>query len=86
MTLIYLTDLASQRLTYIVAFPPFPVDPSNVSVLNYFGDNRFTLTSCNPPYSAAQRLIVVAGFKSGPGAAQPLKHTRPSTRAALQGH
>ncbi len=71
---IYLTDLAAQRLTYIVAFPPFPVDPSNVSVLNYFGDNRLTLTTCNPPYSAAQRLIVVAGFKSGPGAAQPLKH------------
>jgi sortase A len=60
---IYLTDLASQKLTYVVAFPPFPVDPSNVSVLNYFGDNRLTLTSCNPPYSAAQRLIVVAGFK-----------------------
>ena len=58
---IYLTDLAAQRLTYIVAFPPFPVDPGNVSVLNYFGDNRLTLTSCNPPYSAAQRLIVVAG-------------------------
>ena len=72
---IYLTDLAAQRLTYIVAFPPYPVDPSNVSVLNYFGDNRLTLTSCNPPYSAAQRLIVVAGFKGGPGAGNSLKHT-----------
>ena len=71
---IYLTDLRAQKLTYIVAFPPFPVDPSNVSVLNYFGDNRLTLTSCNPPYSAAQRLIVVAGFKSGPGKVDSLNH------------
>lgn len=71
---IYLTDLEAQRLTYIVAFSPFPVDPSNVSVLNYFGDNRLTLTTCNPPYSAAQRLIVVAGFKGGPRASTSLKH------------
>jgi sortase A len=77
---IYLTDLAAQRLTYIVAFPPFPVDPSNVSVLNYFGDNRLTLTTCNPPYSAAQRLIVVAGFKGGPGKAAPLRHATDAGR------
>jgi len=61
---IYLTDLAGQRLTYIVALPPFAVSPYNVSVLNYFGDSRLTLTTCNPEYSARQRLIVVAGFQS----------------------
>jgi sortase A len=72
---IYLTDLESQKLTYIVAFPPFPVDPSNTSVLNFYGDNRLTLTTCNPPYSAAQRLIVVAGFKSGPGKSSSLRHS-----------
>ena len=60
---IYLTDLAGQRLTYIVSATPFPVEPSNVSVLNYFGDNRLTLTTCNPEFSARQRLIVVAGFR-----------------------
>jgi hypothetical protein len=51
-----------------------------VSVLDYFGDNRLTLTTCNPPYSAAQRLIVVAGFKGAPGAAGSLEH-RPALDA-----
>jgi sortase A len=59
---IYLTDLSGQRLTYIVAQTPYPVPPSNTSVLNYFNDNRLTLTTCNPEYSAAQRLIVVAEY------------------------
>jgi sortase A len=77
---IYLTDLASQRLTYIVAFAPFTVDPSNTSVLNYFGDNRLTMTTCNPPYSASQRLIVVAGFKGGPGKIAPLRHASDAGR------
>jgi sortase A len=64
---IYLTDLAGQKLRYVVAATPFAVSPSNVSVLNYFGDNRLTLTTCNPEFSASQRLIVVAGYV-GPGA------------------
>jgi sortase A len=64
---IYLTTLSGQRLTYIVAATPYPVSPSNVSVLNNFNDNRLTLTTCNPEYSAVQRLIVVAGYVS-PGA------------------
>ena len=83
---IYLTDQAGQRLTYKVAFTPFPVSPSNTSVLNYFGDNRLTLTTCNPEFSARQRLIVVAGFVSGPGS-----HVGPSRQGrrrweTLQGH
>ncbi len=65
---IYLTTLSGQHLTYIVAETPYPVSPSNVSVLNNFGDNRLTLTTCNPEYSAVQRLIVVAAYKP-PGAA-----------------
>ena len=65
---IYLTDLAGQQMTYIVAVPPYPVDPSNVSVLNYFGDNRLTLTTCNPEFSARQRLIVVAEYRPPGGA------------------
>jgi len=36
------------------------VAPSKVDVLDNFGDNRLTLTSCNPKYSARQRIIVVA--------------------------
>ncbi|HUQ63194.1 MAG TPA: class E sortase [Acidimicrobiales bacterium] len=36
------------------------VSPSEVSVLEPTEDNRLTLTTCNPKFSAAQRLIVVA--------------------------
>ena len=63
---IYLTDLAGQRLDYVVVATPFAVAPSNTAVLNYYGDNRLTLTTCNPEFSATQRLIVVAGYV-GPG-------------------
>jgi sortase A len=67
---IYLTTLSGQRLTYLVAQPPFPVSPSDVSVLYDFGDNRITLTTCNPEYSSSQRLIVVGELKE-PGHAKP---------------
>ena len=36
------------------------VRPSQVEVLDDFGDNRLTLTACNPKYSARQRIVVVA--------------------------
>jgi hypothetical protein len=39
------------------------VSPSDVAVLNDFGDNRVTLTTCNPEYSATQRLIVVGELR-----------------------
>ncbi len=69
--LIFLTDLNGQRLTYAVAQAPYVVPPSNIAVLNDFGDNRLTLTTCNPEFSATQRLIVVAAYQSH-GAPQPL--------------
>ena len=56
---IILTTLSGQRLTYVVTGTPQAVSPSDVKVLNYFGDNRITLTTCTPEFSAAQRLIVV---------------------------
>ncbi len=74
---IYLTTVAGQRLTYIVAQTPYPVLPSNTSVLDYFGDNRLTLTTCNPEFSAAQRLIVVAEYQP-PGSTGPAHVTRTS--------
>jgi sortase A len=43
------------------------VSPSEVSVLAPTPDNRLTLTTCNPKYSAAQRLIIVAAL-IGPAA------------------
>jgi sortase A len=36
------------------------VRPDQTEVLNEFGDNRLTLTACNPKYSARQRIVVVA--------------------------
>lgn len=74
---IYLTDLAGQRLTYVVAEAPYPVSPSNITVLSYFGDDRLTLTTCNPEFSAAQRLIVVAEYRpTGATRPAPLLHRR----------
>lgn len=67
---IYLTTLSGRRLTYIVSAVPVAVSPKDVSVLNNFGDNRITLTTCNPEYSAIQRLIVVGAYLP-PGATHP---------------
>jgi sortase A len=39
------------------------VSPDETSVLRPSTDNRLTLTTCNPRFSAAQRLIVVALLK-----------------------
>jgi len=56
---IILTTVLGQNLTYVVAGTPQAVSPSDVAVLNYFGDNRITLTTCNPEYSSTQRLVAV---------------------------
>jgi sortase A len=73
---IILTTLSGQHLTYVVSGTPQAVSPNDVAVLNYLGDNRITLTTCTPEFSAAQRLIVVGDLKL-PGAAPqapPAKH------------
>jgi sortase A len=57
---IILTTDTGVQLKYIESQAPVPVAPSDVAVLNSFGDNRLTLTTCNPKYSAAQRLVAVA--------------------------
>ena len=67
---VYLTAADGERLTYIVSAVPIAVSPRDVTVLNNFGDNRLTLTTCNPEYSAVQRLIVVAAYLP-PGASHP---------------
>ena len=38
----------------------FVVQPSDVWVLDNAGDDRLTLTTCHPRYSARERLVVVA--------------------------
>ncbi len=68
---IYLTTSTGKTLTYIVSAVPAAVSPSDVTVLNNFGDDRLTLTTCNPEYSAVQRLIVVAAYLP-PGATHPV--------------
>lgn len=45
------------------------VDPSDVSVLAPSKDNRLTLTTCHPKFSAAKRLILTAVLEDKPAAA-----------------
>lgn len=42
------------------------VDPSDLSVVAPTADSRLTLTTCNPKFSAKQRLIIVAGLQNPP--------------------
>ena len=42
------------------------VSPEAIEVLNPTEDNRLTLTTCNPRYSASERLIVDAKLVSAP--------------------
>jgi sortase A len=46
------------------------VSPRSSEVLNASPDNRLTLTTCNPRFSAAQRLILTAALK-GPAVETP---------------
>ena len=50
------------------------VSPSAIEVLDASADDRLTLTTCNPRFSAAQRLIVVASLV---GRAAPALAARP---------
>ncbi len=68
---IILTTTSGQRLTYVVSGPPQAVAPGDVAVLNYFGDNRITLTTCTPEFSAAQRLVVVGELKQHVATPEP---------------
>lgn len=46
------------------------VSPSAIEVLDDFGDDRLTLTSCHPKYSARQRIIVTAELTDPPAPPQ----------------
>jgi sortase A len=60
---------ATGRSVYVVA-GKLTVLPSQTSVLHDYGDDRLTLTTCTPKFSASHRLIVVATLQ-GPAAAGP---------------
>ena len=47
------------------------VAPSEVSVIDDFGDNRLTLTSCHPKYTARERIIITAMLEEEPAPAPP---------------
>jgi len=57
------------------------VSPEAVEVLNPTDDNRLTLTTCNPRYSAAERLIISAKLVTTPVAPAPIPEgtVRPPT-------
>lgn len=59
------------------------VTPETVSVLDDTTDNRLTLTTCHPMYSAEKRLIVVASLMSPPiqpPAGTPVSTAPPQSR------
>lgn len=51
---------ARGEFRYTVSEPTRVVDPGDRAVLADHGDNRLTLTTCNPKYQASERLVVVA--------------------------
>ena len=61
------------------------VEPSEVSVLDQTEDDRLTLTTCHPRYSARERLIVVAGLSKGEAREAPPPAPAPPPRAQLEG-
>ncbi len=56
---IFLTNLVGRTFTYRVV-SQFVVSPGDAAVLNPTSSPSLTLTTCNPRFSAAQRLIVRA--------------------------
>lgn len=65
---IYLTDTAGHTFDYRV-LRQHVVAPSDVGVLDPSRRAILTLTTCNPPYSATTRLVVVAALVGRPAPA-----------------
>jgi sortase A len=59
----------------------FAVKPTQVEVLNHTENNQLTLTTCEPRFSAARRLVVVADLK-GLAAAGPALPDNPNPAVA----
>jgi sortase A len=67
--LILITDINGKTWTYVVHNQEI-VSPNDVSVLDPTSFPQLTLTTCNPRFSAAQRLIVFARLQGPAGAVQ----------------
>jgi sortase A len=76
---IYVTTAAG-RFEYDVVEQKV-VDPSDVWVLDPTPDDRLTLTTCNPRFSAAERLVIVAKLVTpiAPAPVQPPQATPTTT-------
>ncbi|HEX2062833.1 MAG TPA: class E sortase, partial [Acidimicrobiales bacterium] len=61
------------------------VEPGEVSVLDETDDDRLTLTTCHPRYSARERLIVVASLSKGEVSEAPTTAPAQRPRAELEG-
>lgn len=72
---VYLTNTAGRTFDYKVVHKEV-VSPDDSAVLDDTPDAQLTLTTCNPPYSATSRLIVVARLVGRP--APPVKVTTPA--------
>ncbi|HLI56887.1 MAG TPA: class E sortase [Actinomycetota bacterium] len=66
---IYLEALNGTTYTYDVTAIN-TVLPTDVAVVDNTADNRLTLTTCTPPFSASHRLIVVASLQGPPSSAK----------------
>ena len=83
--------LTSQGLFHYTVAQTQIVSPTDVTVLETVpGQNTLTLTTCNPRYSAAQRLVVTADFdgrtrpaRRGPRARSPSSPPSPGDGGAV---
>jgi sortase A len=57
---IFISTKTSPTPWHYVVISSMAVSPNDVAVLNPTRDNRLTLTTCNPRFSASQRLVVVS--------------------------
>lgn len=58
------------------------VKPNQTEILRDFHDNRLTMTSCNPKYSARQRIVVVSALTGAPAPTPPGQVTQTSPNAS----
>jgi sortase A len=58
------------------------VKPNQTEVLKDYHDDRLTLTSCNPKYSARQRIVVVSALTGAPAPTPPDQVTQTSPNAS----
>lgn len=75
------TTTSSGRFLYVVAGLR-TVAPSQSSVVDDYGDDRLTLTTCTPKFSATQRLIVTARLTGPAPPSPPVELTAPAPLAS----